>query len=70
MITISQIKIGQVVQIGRHPFEYKGQRTEKKKGIKTSVYWFYGTMTEEIKSFNVTSPPTFTILGGGIYKMN
>ncbi len=68
MISISQFKIGQEVQIDKDTYTYLGQRTIKKSGIKKSVYFFCCGPDKSIE-YNVTNPPKFMTDGKTIKKI-
>lgn len=69
IIPISGITVGKMVIIDNHSYQYNGQQTVKKQGIKKSVYQFKGVSTSLDKEYNVTKAPTFR-MEKDILKMN
>ena len=69
LIPVSGIKIDQMVMIENHSYQYKGQKTIKKTGVRKTVYFFKGVSTSIDKEFNVTKNPTFKLIND-ILKMN
>lgn len=59
MITISQLKLNQMVLIGNELYYYTGQHTIKKQGFKKSVYQFKCLSMEVKKEYPVNQAPTF-----------
>lgn len=68
IIPISGISLNKVVKIDNHSYEYKGQQTVKRSGIKKTVYLFKGISTEVDKEFVVTQAPTFKLVHGILVK--
>ncbi|MCW3168933.1 hypothetical protein OMO38_10405 [Chryseobacterium sp. 09-1422] len=69
IIPVSGIAIDQMVKIDNHSYQYKGQQTVKRNGIKKTVYQFKGVSTSVDKEFNVTKAPTFKMVNS-VLKMN
>ncbi|MEC3875959.1 hypothetical protein [Chryseobacterium salviniae] len=69
IIPISGIAIDKVVMIENHSYQYKGQKTVRRQGIKKTVYFFKGVSTSVDKEFYVTKAPTFR-LEHNVLKMN
>ncbi|WP_258286637.1 hypothetical protein, partial [Escherichia ruysiae] len=60
---ISDIKIGEIVLINGHEYEFKGQQMRSEKGFKSSKYVFRGVRVEGEKTFNVTADLKFRKTG-------
>lgn len=69
LIPISAVALDKIVLIENHSYQFKGQHTVKKQGIKKSVYRFKGVSTSVDKDFAVTKAPTFRLVND-ILKMN
>lgn len=68
LIPVSGIKIDTIVRIDNHRYQYKGQQTVKRSGIKKTVYLFKGVSTDIDKEFIVTQAPTFSMVNGYLIK--
>lgn len=69
LIPISRITIDEIVMIDKHSYQYKGQKTVRKQGIKKTIYLFKGLSTTVDREFNVTKAPAFK-MENKILKMN
>ena len=63
---ISDIKIGEVVIINGHEYEFRGQQRRAEKGVKSSKYVFTGVSIEAEKIFNITADLKFRTTGDKI----
>lgn len=68
-IPVSGIALEKIVMIDNHSYQYKGQQTIKKQGIKKTVYLFQGITTSINKQFTVDKAPTFKLVND-VLKMN
>lgn len=69
LIPISGIALDNIVMINNHSYQYKGQKTVRKQGIKKTVYLFKGVSTKIDQEINVTKSPTFKLVND-VLKMN
>lgn len=69
IIPISGIALDKVVMIENHSYQYKGQQTVKKQGVKKAVYLFKGVSTSAVKEFTINKAPTFRMVHN-VLKMN
>ncbi|MCU7615641.1 hypothetical protein NZ698_00405 [Chryseobacterium sp. PBS4-4] len=68
-IPVSGLALDKVVMIDNHSYQYKGQQTIKKQGIKKTIYLFKGVSTSTDREFTVNKAPTFKLVND-VLKMN